>query len=188
MHDLDEGSWNYGMCLLILKLIELKRFTIDELNNRIQGFDYGYCEASNRSGILEIKNFKKRSFPFTAAETLCFVRYFGLMIGDYITAENKELWRFYEVIVEIVNIVLSPTVRHNDKIFLKGLITEHHSLYLKLFPNETNRNITICFTMMNVVKKSGLYCLCHAGGLRQNIDHPYDTLLLIVATKTCLRH
>ncbi|XP_018370861.1 PREDICTED: uncharacterized protein LOC108766201 [Trachymyrmex cornetzi] len=120
MHDLDEGSWNYDMCLLILKLIQLKRFTIDELNNRIQGFDYGYCEASNRP----------------AAEILCFVRYFGLMIEDYITAEDKQLWLFYEVIVEIVNILLSPIVRHNDKIFLKGLITEHHSLYLKLFPNE----------------------------------------------------
>lgn len=137
MHDLDEGSWNYDMCLLILKLIELKRFTIDELNNRIQGFDYGYCEASNRPGILEIKNLKKRSLPFTAAETLCFVRHFGLIIGDYITVEDKQLWRFYEVIVEIVNILLSPTVRCNDKILLRNLITEHHSLYLKLFPNET---------------------------------------------------
>lgn len=137
MHDLDEGAWNYDMCLLILKLIELKRFTIDELNNRIQGFDYSYCEASNRPSILEIKNLKKSNLPFTAAESLCFVRHFDLMVGDYITAEDKQLWRFYEVIVEIVNTLLSPTVRHGDKILLKNLITEHHSLYLKLFPNET---------------------------------------------------
>lgn len=91
MHDLDEGSWNYDICLLILKLLELKRFTIDELNNRIQGFDYGYCKASNKPGILELKNFKKTSLLFTAAETLCFVRHFGLMVGDYILAEDEHL-------------------------------------------------------------------------------------------------
>lgn len=137
MHDLEEGAWDYDMCLIIDKFIRRKRFTLPELNNRILGFDFGPCEARNRPGDITQEHLNNRKFKFTGAAKLCFVRYFGIIMGDFVRDEDEKLWRFYQVIHEIVMYFTAPVFAVDSGSIMEALITEHHVLYLELFPGET---------------------------------------------------
>ena len=49
MHDVLEGVLQYAVKeILKIYILENKLFTLDELNNRIVSFDYGYHNASNK--------------------------------------------------------------------------------------------------------------------------------------------
>lgn len=59
MHDIYEGIGNYNMCHIILKLIYLKYFNLETLNNRKQHFNYRSSEIGNFSGPIKMLNSKK---------------------------------------------------------------------------------------------------------------------------------
>ena len=136
MHDLDEGAWDYDMSLLISALILKGRFTLETLNNRVQAFDYGPCEG-NKPGLITEDHLNKSKFKFTAAESLTFVRYFGMIIGDLIKPEDEKLWRLYQIIHELVSMLVCPKIVKEHIPIMAALITEHHRLYLELFPWQT---------------------------------------------------
>lgn len=69
---------------------------------------------------------------FASAEMLTFVRYFALMVGDYVP-RNDPVWEFFLIFREIVDIVTAPTVNRNIVEYLRVLITEHHEMYTSLF-------------------------------------------------------
>jgi len=68
----------------------------------------------------------------SAAESLCFTRYLGLIIGDLVPVKS-EFWSLYIVLKQIVDIIFQKCIRLKDTILLKCLILEHNELYLKLF-------------------------------------------------------
>lgn len=137
MHDLYEGAFNYDMRLIILLLISRGRFTYNELNSRVQGFDYGPCEFGNKPPVITEEKLKKGKIPFSASEMLCFLRHFGLIMGHLIKDHDKDVWNFYIVILQILEIITSPVLNIADGPLLANLISEHHSIYLSLFRDET---------------------------------------------------
>jgi len=62
---------------------------------------------------------------------LCFVKYFGVVIGDLIPVDN-EFWQLYILLREILDIVLSKTLAKGTASLLNHLIYEHNKLYIKL--------------------------------------------------------
>ena len=49
MHDIFEGVANYTLSKILMQLIEIdKLFSLDILNKRIQNFDYGELESTNK--------------------------------------------------------------------------------------------------------------------------------------------
>lgn len=58
----------------------------------------------------EIKesDLKNHTVSLSASESLCFIRYLGLMIGDLIIDTNNKNWKLYLMLREIVHILLSP--------------------------------------------------------------------------------
>ncbi|KAJ8667936.1 hypothetical protein QAD02_009599 [Eretmocerus hayati] len=63
---------------------------------------------------------------------LCLTRYLGLIIGDVVD-EDTESWQLYLKLRQIVDIVTAPRVTVDDAETLKDLVSEHNSLYKKLF-------------------------------------------------------
>jgi len=127
-----EGVCEYDIGLIIKYMIfELKYFTVDTLNNRIETFNYGHIDIRNRPTLLSTENLKLEVIKMSAAESLCFTRYLGLIIGDLIP-EKSEVWSLYIVLKQIIDIIFHKWIRPQNTILLKCLISEHHELNLKL--------------------------------------------------------
>jgi len=88
MHDLLKGVCNYDMSGILRSFIlDFKYFSVETLNNRIQLSDYGPIEIRNRLLLISeqaLKSTKSMICKMSAAEMRCFIRYFGLIVGDLI--------------------------------------------------------------------------------------------------------
>jgi len=132
MHDIYEGVGNYNMCHIILKLIDLKYFNLETLNNRKQHFNYGTSEIGNLSGPIKMLNSKKLSIKMSAREMQTFIHFFPLIIGDMVP-ENNEVWLFLLNFVEITDLILLPGFDDKDIIKLNKCIAYHNIQYVNLF-------------------------------------------------------
>lgn len=91
MHDLLEGVIKYDLSFLIsYYVLELKLFSLEVLNNRITNFDYGPDKGSKPS-ILNMDHIRKDTVRLSASEMMSLVRYFGLLVGDFIP-QNEPVW------------------------------------------------------------------------------------------------
>jgi len=64
-----------------------------------------------------------------ASEMLCFVRYFGLIVGELIPLET-EIWKLYLHLREIIDICCARVLQPECATLLDNLIPEHNRLYL----------------------------------------------------------
>ncbi|KMQ89723.1 hypothetical protein RF55_10617 [Lasius niger] len=137
MHDLLEGVCGYDLGLILFDLIYYKKyFSLETLNNRIIYFDYGPVELSNAVPQIKKEHLTTGKLKFSASEMLCFIRYFGLMLGDLVP-EDAESWHLYLKLKSIVDIVTTPYVNLRSLSYLSTLISEHHEIYLIVFPQAT---------------------------------------------------
>jgi len=133
MHDLFEGVCKYEISSILYKMIvDLKYFSLETLNNKIECFNYGTNDIRNRPPLVTMETLKHNSLKMSASETICFTRYLSLIIGESVP-ENSEFWHLYILLKKIVNIVLQKMVCEEEAFLLHNLISEHHELYLKLF-------------------------------------------------------
>lgn len=129
MHDLLEGVCKYDMSFIVLSYItDLKYFSLEILNNRIISFNYG-PDRRNTPPIITLDHLQRNTLKMSAAETLCFVRYFGLLVGDLIP-DHDAIWNIYICLRKIMDIVMSTVINKSDSDLLKSLISEHNFLYL----------------------------------------------------------
>ena len=131
MHDVLEGVCMYVMGALIHKFIFVKKYvTLELLNEKIQHFEYGSLEKSNRPPIISLNRVKNEmNMKISASKMLCLTRYFGLVMADLIP-ETDEHWQVYKYLRQILDIVISPRIIRNDAKVLQTLIEQHNSLYL----------------------------------------------------------
>ena len=134
MHDVLEGVCVYVMKAIINSFItDEKYFTLEELNTRIQNFNYGFIEICNKPPPVYYNTTTcEFNVNTLAAEMLCLVRYFGLIIGDLIPNSDKH-WKLYQYLRQIIDIVTSPRLTQSMLRDLKILVTEHNKLYINLF-------------------------------------------------------
>ncbi|KAL5237652.1 hypothetical protein ACI65C_005062 [Semiaphis heraclei] len=93
-----EGVCNYDIGLMLkIMIFDLKYFTIDKLNNRIELFDYGPVDIRNRPTLIasETLKGKGKKLKMSAGEMLCFVKNLGLIIGDLVPLNSEICNRIY---------------------------------------------------------------------------------------------
>lgn len=135
MHDFLEGILPFELKIVIGELVKQGRFTTDEMNDRIQAFSYGKTEQANRpSPILQ----RHLINPFgasgqNASQMNCLILYFPLIVGDKVP-EDCKCWRMFLVLLEIYKIASSPSISVDGTYYLKSRISEHHQIFLELFP------------------------------------------------------
>jgi len=130
MHDLLEGVCKFDMAFLLNYYIyELNIFSLQILNERMINFDYG-PDSSSKRPVLNIENIRKNNIRLSASEMLVLVRYFGLLIGDFVP-KNDPVWHLYILLRQILDLVTSMSLQIDSCELLKILIAEHHDLYLR---------------------------------------------------------
>ena len=131
MHDFWEGVCPYDLSGIILHYIRNKFFTLEDINDRILGFNYGSIKQ-NKVPFLKKDKLKNGKLGFSASETKTFVKYLGLMIGDLIPV-NDEHWNLLIYLQKINDLLSSRFFNKNCLALLKILISDHHKLYISLF-------------------------------------------------------
>lgn len=151
-HDLSEGVHRYDMAMVIKSLIKLKYFSLDHLNNRIKYFNYAYYEK-NKPPTIKSDNLNNGCIVCSSAEMSCLVRNFKFMVGDSVP-ENDSIWGFYLILLQITEILTSPSISQSLIQLLITLIEEHHSLYISLFQTNLKPKFHFLIHYPRIIKKN----------------------------------
>jgi hypothetical protein len=193
MHDFLEGICIYDVTVLLrILILEYKLFTIQMLNERIKSFDFGK-ENSNKPPLINADNLKSK-IKMSANEMLCFVRYLGLIIGDFVP-ENLEIWKLWVKLRTILDIILSSSLHFSEGCRLNLEIEEYLQMvifyYKKLKPKHHN---TLHYSM--VFDVSGplvqLWCMRFEqkhgeSKLSSNVAGSYKNMIHTLANKALLK-
>jgi len=110
MHDLLEGVCKFDIAFLLnYYMYELKNFSLQILNERTIHFDYG-PDSSSKPPVLIMENIHKNNIRLSASEVLVFVRYFGLLIGDFVP-KNDSVWYLYILLRQILDLITSISLQ-----------------------------------------------------------------------------
>ncbi len=129
MHDILEGVGGYETKLVLNSLIEQKLLTLDQLNNRLTSFDYGFSDSHNKPSVIKPQDLKNPDGAMrqTAAQMWCLLRLLPLMAGDLIP-EGEKHWELILSLLSCMELIFSQALTEEAVIFLQHLIEEHHSL------------------------------------------------------------
>jgi len=72
-------------------------------------FDYG-PDSSSKPRVLNVENIHKNNIRLSASEMLVLVRYFGLIIGDFVPI-NDPVWYLYILLRQILDLVTSLSLQ-----------------------------------------------------------------------------
>lgn len=132
MHDLYEGICRYDFGRILKFFIKEKIFTLETLNRRIKYFNHSSVDVGNKIPLIPTTQIEKQIIIMSSAEMHAFLTYFSFIVGDLVD-ESDEVWHFYLLLFNIVQIVIKPSINESELIYLDNLIHEHHSLYISLF-------------------------------------------------------
>ena len=132
MHDLLEGVAQFELKQLFFYLKE--HITLAELNSRILSFDYGFTERCNRPVAVNLSA-ESNDLGLNAIQSWCLLRNVPLIFGDLVASTNQH-WALLILLLQIVNLVFSPTLSQGLCVYLKHLIVEHHKLFKEVYPQK----------------------------------------------------
>jgi len=101
---------------------------LDVLNQRLYLFNYG-PDSDNIPPTISEDSLKKTKLKMTGAEMITFVRFFGILVGDLVDAED-EFWSLYLLLFDIVSIVEAKSLPKDVSELFPVIVKEHHQLYL----------------------------------------------------------
>ncbi len=80
MHDILEGGLQYEAKLMLRQFVcEDKYFTMQQLNYRIENFDFGYVDAKNRPTPITQKTLLNNDNSLKQNGILAYITYFSLV-------------------------------------------------------------------------------------------------------------
>ena len=138
MHDLFEGVIPCEMKLFINYLVyEKKCITLGDINYRIKSMDYGSVAQSKPRSITE-SHLKSADALLgqRSAQTLTLFLYLPLIIADIIDKADPLKWRLYQLLKQITDIILSPSLSSSHVSYLQDLVCEHHDLFKICYPEK----------------------------------------------------
>lgn len=135
MHDLLEGVCLIEVKLTLQALINQELITLDEFNIRLTSFNYGHTEFTNKPCIVTQASLNR---PLSATgqkaiQSYFLVRYFPILVGDRVPADNENLL-LIKMLLACMDVIFAPSVSLDETDFLARLIDEHHQHFLTLFP------------------------------------------------------
>lgn len=136
LHDFLEGACHYDLCNIILNLLEQNAFTLDELNANIRFHNYGPFAKNKKLDPITYEMLKNKKIRSSGAEMHRLVVNFAFIIGHRVNKYSPE-WKLYLVLRQILSIVTAKTIHRRTYELLSSLVSEHHTLYLQAFPNDT---------------------------------------------------
>ncbi|CAG5090365.1 Protein of unknown function [Cotesia congregata] len=91
MHDYLDGICPHDLALILQHFIyQEKLFNIEQLNCRIQGFNYGCNYNQNKPPEILVSHLRQTMrLAMSAAEMLAFVRNICLILGEFVDEDNE---------------------------------------------------------------------------------------------------
>lgn len=133
MHDVLEGVAPLELKLLLRHLVyEEKCLTLQQLNNRIVTYDYGYSNIKNKPSVIVNLKSSEGAIRQTASQMWCLIQALPFLVGDRVDRSN-EYWHLFILLREICSIIFAPVVTTGLAVFLKQVIIDHHLLFKKLY-------------------------------------------------------
>lgn len=155
MHDIFEGICiYYNMCHLISNFIRLKYFTLEYLNYRKKGFNYGDSEIGNMSPPLKFIKSNKLKINMSSREMQNFVHFFPLLVGDLVP-ENDIYWEFLINFIELLDLLLLPKFNDSNIAKLNKCIMYHNNKYVELFNDTLKPKHHFLTHYCNIIRQSG---------------------------------
>jgi hypothetical protein len=90
MYDIFEGVCMYDMRLICRNLVSEGTVNLSDMNSRLQAFNYGYYDVSNRPPVITKAQLdSSEQLCMGAVQAWCFVRVFSLAVSDIVQADNN---------------------------------------------------------------------------------------------------
>lgn len=133
MHDVFEGVASSEIKFLLSYCIKQGFFTLNDYNDRLLNFNFGYSDNDKPVPILStIIHAEDKPLKSTASQMMTLARILPFLVADKIP-EGNENWKCFLILRRIIGIVLSPVASESLCTTLKFLIKEHHTLFIKLY-------------------------------------------------------
>ncbi|XP_031337278.1 uncharacterized protein LOC116166467 [Photinus pyralis] len=154
MHDFLEGCSKYIISFIVVKYVsELKLFTLDVLNKRIAGFDFGPDQRS-KPCYLSWDHLVQGNVRLSASEMISFIRFFGLLIGDFIPT-NDPMWRLYITLRTLLDMLMSSFFDLPTCDALETVVAELNELYLFFSKDTLKPKFHFLLHYATVIKRLG---------------------------------
>ncbi|XP_070529955.1 uncharacterized protein [Cardiocondyla obscurior] len=142
LHDGREGLCNVDMLIILRNLThgKYKCFNLEILNNRMLMFGYGPKDSLNK--------------PPRIYKMLCFVRLFGIFVGDLVYEDNP-YWQLYLLMRQILDVILAKKLSKGSISYLKVLIQEHHELFISLAGESLTPKLHFLIHYPTIIEQSG---------------------------------
>jgi len=136
MHDILEGVAPYEVKLLLYDMIvKRKLLSLDEFNGLLTAFDFGTIMSSSvPSPISHARLQSSDSLGQHSHQMFVLMYVLPLILTKFITSDNLN-WKLFLRLLEIMELLLSPTLTTGHLSYLAELIAEHHTLFRKLYPD-----------------------------------------------------
>jgi hypothetical protein len=183
-----QGIASYELRLLLSALVRLGVFTLKELNQAIQGFEFGWADRKNKpSELPELVARKKKPALMSklnqrGMQVWCLLRTLGLIIGDNVAAfireheseevdlgddENADshaarpvtaMWQFYLELRDICSVIFAPKITEGMRTNLRVMLHSHARSFKRLFPEQVPIPQLIDQTCACKIEVAGLNC------------------------------
>jgi hypothetical protein len=131
------------------------------------------------------KALRKKSVKMTASEMRTFVRIFALLVGDLVP-DYDPVWKFYLILRDIIDIILSRQIQKEIIKILKERITEHHRLYVFLFHDTLKPKHYHMVHYPSILPQSGALISLACDRFKLIINQLYKMLKLLILGKILL--
>ena len=128
-HDLLEGFAKDILNILIVRCLQQKYFTIDDLNNIILSFSYSDIVKKNKPHVIRTTSVANLNIKQTACEIWTLMRLFPIMVGSFVPQSDSS-WLIYLQFLQITERLCSPKFSRGDLVFLQSLIDEFFPQFL----------------------------------------------------------
>lgn len=127
MHDLLEGIVHDELTHLLNHCLSQKYFKLNDVNERILCFDYGYSESSNKPAVIDSVSAFVVKVRQSASQMWLLSRSLPLLIGHCIPVDDKA-WQCFGLLLSILDICTSHSCSADTVAYLITLIEEHYVL------------------------------------------------------------
>ena len=135
MHDCLEGVLPQFLHSLFRHLQNNRIYSFALINQRLKNFKFGATDKRNKPRPLPGNVIlSPGKISLLASETLCLFRNLPFVIGD-IVPTSDEAWAMYNLLSDVMDIILAQSVCANDVVKLRALIENFYSHFIKFSPD-----------------------------------------------------
>lgn len=132
MHDILEGVAQYEIKLLLAHCISTC-ITLQEYNNRLQRFDFGYSQTDKPPPLTKhVITSDDKHLRMSASQVIVLARNLPFLIGDLVPEDHDQNWKCFLILLKIIQITTS-NVSCSVCAVLKLAIQEHHTMFVALY-------------------------------------------------------